>query len=185
MKNILLPITAVLLLTGCGQNDEINVQVDNVVVDQVAVKENIEAYNDEELNISFDYPANWRVEKDDSDNTIHVTSPKRDDINYIVWVNIPAESFDEYETTNKELIEEKFMSVNYNYPTDSNKYPAREYGQHGGLTYLIEIENNYVVVTSDTYLDQKQKEGLDVILNSISFLEISESLQQLLPQGQP
>ena len=169
MKKTLLLIAAVLLLTACTQEAETNIQADEPIVEQEAVTENIKSYTIEELNISFDYPADWEQNELKTKDKVQFVSPKRDDINYRAAVIIPGQSFEEFETENKQYIEEKYISVKDNYPTDADKYPSKEYTEHGGVRYLIEIDDNYVEVLSEDPPDEKQKQGLDVILNSISF----------------
>lgn len=163
MKKTILITISVLLLTACTQQKTDDTKIDEANNEKQAVTNNPSSYNSKELNISFQYPENWKVEENKNGKSIRVTSP-----NNWITITIPGQSFDEYEKINKEYIQSGKMSVKDNYPTDNKKFTAKEYGQEGGLNYLIKIDENFVEISSDYYLDQKQKEELDIILNSIS-----------------
>lgn len=179
MKKTILLATSLLLLTACSQQksqpvditDQLqkidNTEKGDTTIAQITGNE-IKKYSSKELSVSFDYPSSWEVKEDSTKKSITLISPKRSDINYRVNVNIPAKSFEEYEKYNKEVIQEKTMSVQEKSPTDNKNYLSKEYGYEGGVTYLIKIDKSYISVDSEKYLDKKLKEELDVILNSIS-----------------
>lgn len=154
MKKILILISATLLLAGCNGQ-------------KASVTKNASSYYSSALGISFDYPSNWKISEDKS---ITISSPPTDDAGTNIQITIPAEGFDEYENINKHLIQSNKMYMQKtNIKTRNNEYPAREYGQHGGRYYLIQVGEHFVGVTSERYLNQKQEEGLNVILDSLSF----------------
>lgn len=163
MKKILLLTTAIFLLVGCSQTNN-KMPVDAPVSDQATDGK----YQNEEFNISFNYPSDWTIEENDTNKSVTVQSTQPNNGSEIV-ITIPAKSFDEYENEMSELIASKKMSVENNSPLENTTYPSKKYGQEGWLYYLIEINGNYVGVGGEMYLTQDQKEGLKEILNSLSF----------------
>ncbi len=178
MKKTILIATSLLLLTGCSQQksqpiditDQLqkldNTQLSDETVAKITGNE-INKYSSKELAVSFDYPSNWEVKEIKPNSTtnkfITICSPKCD-----ILIDLPSRSFEEYEKELKDPIKDGKMSVKENSPTDNKKYTAKEYGQEGGVYYLIKIDKVYVGVQSENYLDQKEREQLDIILNSLS-----------------
>jgi len=163
MKKNLVLITAILLLAGCIQTNN-NVPTNEPASDKTVMS----TYNEEEFNISFDYPSDWHIEKNDANKSVTIQSTfpdKGSDIR----ITIPAESFDEYENKMSELIATNKMSIKDKAPAEGVNYPAKEYSQHGWVYYLIEIDGSYVGVGGEMYLTQDQKEGVKEILNSLSY----------------
>lgn len=174
MKKTILLATSLLLLTACSQQKQQPVDItdqlqksDNTQVSDatLAKMKDIKKYSSEKPAVSFAYPSSWEVTKNSSDNTITITSPKREDINYRVNVTIPDKSFHD----ELKKIKDAGTEIKENYPTDARKYLTQEYSAEGGLHYLINVDNNDIEVDSEKYLDQKLKEELDIILQTISF----------------
>ncbi len=157
MKKIILLVVVVFLLAGCSKQNTI-------------VFGNVISYSGEILNISFNYPSDWRLNEDKSNKSVTITSPPTDDAGTNVVVDIFAETFDSYENANLSLIQLGKISVRETTVITRNKtYPAREYGQHGWLYYLIQVGDRYIGVGSERYWNQEQQEGVHMILDSISF----------------
>ncbi len=183
MKKTILIATSLLLLTGCSQQKSQPVDItdqlqklDNTQLsDETLAKiKDIKKYSSEKPAVSFEYPSNWeaRTIKPNSttDSFITINSP-----NVKILVDLPARSFEEYEKNNKKDIQDGKISVKENSsPTDNKKYLAKEYRTQGVLYYLIKIDKIYVGVEvgvgSEQDLTQKEKEQLDIILNSLSSL---------------
>lgn len=155
MKKILVLLTAIFLLIGCTQTNN-NVSVDEPVTDE-------STYQNEELNISFNYPSDWTI-KHSSDKSVVVQSTISSNGSEM-YISFPAESFDEYE----ESIKGEEISIQNTSSLEDIGYPSKEYRQRGGLHYLIEIKGHYVSIRSEVLLTQDLKEGLKKILNSLSF----------------
>ncbi len=163
MKKIILVTTAIFLLAGCSQANN-NTPVDEPVVDQTSDG----TYQNEEFNISFNYPTDWAIEENETNKSVTVTSPPdMDNAGNLISITIPSESFAEYEDTNKELLAEEKMSIN-NHPGFETKLSTKIYGQHGWLYQIIEIDGKYISAGNETVFSEKEKEGLKEILNSLS-----------------
>ena len=146
-------------------------------------KEGALSYSNSQLKLSFEYPYDWKVLKED-DGEVILMSPKRYNMNYALSVTFPAESFEEYETLHREQIDEGYMSVESIEMTLENQtYSTKEYGQHGGLTYLAQVGDSYVKINTEAYFSDQQKEEIGVILNSLSFSNFSET--QISPKPDP
>lgn len=188
MKKTILLATSLLLLTACGQQKsqpvDITEQLQKADITQIsdetiaeitgnkdATIDRVEKFNSKEFNLSFEYPANWEIETPETNkntDSILLIIPEygkgRD-----VFINLPAKSFEEYEKIIKESIDKGEISVKANSsPTDNKKYMAKKYQGQEGHYYLIKVDKIYVGVDSD--LSQKEKEQLDIMLNSISSL---------------
>lgn len=150
MKKILIIITAILLLAGCSEAT-------------------VSTYNNEEFNISFNYPTDWTIEENETNKSVTVASPPdMDNAGNLISITIPSESFEEYESTNKELLAENKMSIN-SHPGFETELPTKIYGQHGWVYQIIEIDGKYISAGSETIFNEKEMEGLKEILNSLSF----------------
>lgn len=166
MKKILLVTTAIFLLAGCTQTNN-NVPVNEPVSDEAVMG----TYNNAEFNISFNYPSDWEVIENKENRSVKVMSPAdMNNAGNLIVVTIPSESFEEYENLNKELLAEEKMSINSNsYPKFETELPTKIYGQHGYLYQIIEINGKYISAANETVFSEKEKEGLEEILNSLSF----------------
>ncbi|MFC1616516.1 hypothetical protein ACFL21_05215 [Patescibacteria group bacterium] len=122
-------------------------------------------------NISFNYACNWEVNSDERRKyPILITYYDNTPPGRGVRVELPAESFEEYEDEYKDMIQANQMSIRKNQLTINNvTYPVREYGQHGGLTYLLEIDGRYIKFGSEFALNQKEIESIYIILSSLKF----------------
>jgi len=164
MKKILLVTTAIFLLAGCTQTNN-NVPVDEPASDEAAVN----TYNNEEFNISFNYPSGWTIRENETNKSVTVASPPdMDNAGNLIVIKIPSESFEEYESTNKELLAEDKMSIN-SHSGFETELPTKIYGQHGWLYQIIEIDGKYISAGNETVFSEKEKEGLKEILNSLTF----------------
>ncbi|PIQ79556.1 hypothetical protein COV81_01670 [Candidatus Peregrinibacteria bacterium CG11_big_fil_rev_8_21_14_0_20_41_10] len=144
MKKVLLLVGAIMLLAGCsGQN--------------AVITNDTSSYNSTTLNASFNYPSNWEV---NDSGTITVASPPTEDAETQIIIKIPAETFNEYETTNKEALQA------------NNTYTAREYGQESALYDLIKVDDHFVGVSAERYMTPEQEAGLDMVLDSLHFEDI-------------
>ncbi len=126
-------------------------------------------YNHSELGINFDYPYDWEVSAENN-GKVSLISPKRYNMNYRLQVMIPAESFAKYEALFQGEIEGGFISVKeMKMIFGDQSYLTKEYSQHEGLAYLVKVGGEYVVITTEGYFDEQQKEEIGVILNSLSW----------------
>ena len=151
MEKIKLLIIAILLLTGCSLKD------------QAAITEKTNTYNNEEFNVSFQYPSDWELNESGKNKhaVMLVTEPKKD-----IYFDYRYESIDGYESENDELIAEGKISVK---KTALANYPAKEYGMEGAIKYIIEKNGRYMFISTENGLTQDQKAGMEEILNSLSF----------------
>jgi len=166
MKKALIIITTVFLLAGCNFNKTNDKQFNESDAEKPVVTENTKLYTDEEFNISFEYPNDWEI-IDNQERFDHAVTLVSNGNEYMFF-DYQAESYDEYENRNSKAIEEAKISVE---ETTLVNYPAKRYGMHGGMDYLVEVEEHYVRVNSEMNLTQKQIEGLEEILNSLTFAE--------------
>lgn len=122
-------------------------------------------------NISFNYPCNWEVNSDErTKEPILITYYDNTPPGRGVRIELPAESFAEYEDEYREVIQANQMSVRENQLTINNvTYPIKEYGQHGGITYVLEIDGEYVKFGSEFALSPKEIESMHIILSSLKF----------------
>ncbi len=127
----------------------------------------VRTYTHPEQRVSFDYPSHWNVKKDEVD-VITITSPQSSETNSQVLITIPVQSFESYEQQYNTRIQEGKMSVSTKHPTGSKTQKAKKYGQHGWLLYIVEVDDGYVGIGSERSLNDNQKAGLDIILNSMS-----------------
>lgn len=137
---------------------------------RTTVSENTSSYDNKALGISFDYPSDWKLDENKTSKSITVDSPSTPGTKGVLYipgirVYIPAESYDEYENTNKGLVNIQKISI----PTINKEYQAREYQQESGLYYLIQVGEHFVGVKSEQYWNKKQEEGVGIILDTISF----------------
>lgn len=158
MKKTLLLTICLLLLTGCSQISD-DVQAGK----QAPVSGKTSRYRNEELNISFEYPANWKtLENERSGHAVNLISA--DDAN--MYFDYQSESFDEYENKHQDLIKENKISIKETRLAD---HPAREYGMEGAINYIIELDGRFVLISTESGLTEEQKDGLGEMLNSLSF----------------
>jgi hypothetical protein len=158
MKKLSLLIIATLAFIGCNQQST----------------ESTNTYDSESSDISFEYPFDWEIEENTNGFAISVISPTSEIAGNNMVVRIPAASFEEYEIANKEQLEIDgetgfgAMSVEETSPLDNDTYTAKKYGQHGWIYYLVEVDEIYVGVGSEVDLTEEWKEGLELILSTIS-----------------
>lgn len=172
MKKALIIITTIFLLAGCNFNETNDTQTNESDAKTAVVTENTKTYTDEESNISFNYPLNWEVTEDTANQSVRIMSSSNpDNAGNRLTVTIPSESFEEYENTHQKIISENKMSINA-YPEDftlETEYDTKVYGQHGGLYQIIKINDNYIGVGSEFQFTDYEKQGLEEIINSLSF----------------
>ena len=163
MKATLILLTALFLLIGCTQTNN------NISANKPATNETtISTYNNEEFNISFNYPSDWTIKENDTDKTVTVASPPdMENAGNLITIKIPSESFEEYEETNKDLLAEDRMSINSLSKLETD-LPTKIYGQHGWLYQIIEVNGKHISAGNETEFSKKEKEGLKEILNSLS-----------------
>lgn len=151
------------------EEDDEATQETNSNEQEEEMQEAVNNYNNEEFNISFNYPTDWTIEKNEKNKSVIVASPSdMDNAGNLISIRIPSESFAEYEEVNKKLLEEEKMSIN-DYPEFETNLPTKVYEQHGWLYQIIEIDGKYISAGSEIIFSEEEKEGLKVILNSLSF----------------
>lgn len=182
MKKTILVATSLLLLTACNQAKPQPVDITNQLQkvdynDEIAdsspftIQEpTIEKFTSKEFNLSFNYSSNWEVETSETSKNIkgiRIKSPKGNHVRP-TFVYLPWKSFEEEE---KNIGEESRLRLLGNFsPTDSKKYTAKQYGAEDGSYYIVKVDKIYVRVDDGSNLTQKEKEQLDIILNSLSSL---------------
>jgi len=184
MKATILLITLIFLLTGCSQNNENVMQVDETPDVQRVVLDETKApntYNDEELNISFEFPLNWEMYTQENEEHTVYFEPEGD-YNRTIIFDYQSESFDEYErrgnvgkSPKAEDYTEDYL-VNFTeklaeemYFADNPNYPARMYQGFESVKYIIKIDGKYVMFRREYWLNQQEEQDLVEILNSLSF----------------
>ena|SRR3989338_4719547 len=184
MNKFLLTIVSALLLVGCNQ------------VNNTPSKQNTSTYNNEEFNISFQYPSNWEVvdkqvvkklvdhkvvseeEKFEHSVVLVTGHSKIYADNPDIFFDYQSESFDEYESITKkaytpiEIDGEKIGGLSIEEITIAN-YPAKKYIPYGieasEIIYIIEKNGKFVKFSTEFYLTEEQKVGIEKILNSLEF----------------
>lgn len=180
---VVIAIIAVIIIWGGVYYWQNKTKITQIPSDEngqkTAVYENTISYNNKALGISFLYPSDWKLGENKTNKSITVDSPEiigGNGVRYTpgIRVYIPAETYDEYENTNKEPMNIKKISI----PSIHNEYQAREYSRESGLYYLIQIGEHFVGVKSEQYW--KQEEGLRVglILDTISFSSVVTTTEQ-------
>jgi hypothetical protein len=175
MKKTLIIFTAILLLAGCTQKSsppetDINKIQKNDIQIKVPVSEtNTTTFTDETFKVSFQYPSDWKVlggPEESNDHAINLISNNGQENFYFDYKY-------NYNITQKEIDERFKISIeefqNEGRDTIIGSYPAKEIGMHGGINYLIEIKEQFLLVNSEFYLSEEQEKGLQIILDSISF----------------
>ena len=174
MKKIILTMLSTFLLIGCSQ------------VNNTPTTENTRTYNNEEFNISFQYPSNWeavdkQVVKKLVDNKVVSEEEKFEHSVALItghdesiFFDYESMSFGEYESYKKPnklgdeeiggfLIEEIIMA----------NYPAKKYTEYGielaGISYIIEKNGKFLMFITESGLTEEQKVGVEEILNSLEF----------------
>lgn len=141
-----------------NQENEINVDI---------FKTNeIETYKNSGLEISFNYYTD--LELVERDNKVFLIGKSRD-----FRIQVPAESFEEYEWTNSDRLESgdrNTINISESPQLSLAGYEFKEYTQHGLLTYLIKTDTVFVKVESEQYLDSDEKKYLKEILRSLDFI---------------
>lgn len=169
MKKIILTIVSALLV-GCNQ------------LNDTPATENASTYNNEEFDISFQYPSNWEVmdrqvvkklvdnkvvsEEEKFEHSVILTTGDSESI----FFDYESKSFEEYESKYKEPM--KIGGLSIEEITMAN-YPAKQYIPYGieasGINYVIEKNGEFVMFSTEHYLTEENKIGIEVILDSLEF----------------
>ncbi len=159
-------------MAGCNPKNETSIQVDDTVYAQpVIFDETFEyqvstdsknIYNNEEFNISFEYPSNWEIHTDERFVGAVGLRPEGDSNRYI-YFDFQAESFEEFESRSEP------NPSSLTYFADNKNYPAKKYLGMDSVTYIIEIDGKYVRFGREYHLNQEEIAVMEEILNSFSF----------------
>lgn len=163
-----------LFLVGCNQ------------INNIPTIENTHTYNNEEFNISFQYPSNWEVidkqvvkklvdnkvisEEEKFKNSVILKTGRNESI----FFDYKSMSFDEYENYKqpKELGDEEIGGFLIEEIIMAN-YPAKKYTEYGielaGISYIIEKNGKFLMFNTESGLTEEQKVGVEEILNSLEF----------------
>lgn len=152
MKKFLLLTTAIFMLVGCNQAND-TISVDEPAADGTTLN----TYNNEEFNISFNYPLNWTI--DEQDRFEHAVGFSTNDGYIFFDYQVDREEYENmFKDTDRVSIQEITLG----------DYPVKEYRMEGAVKYLVEIDNKSVLFDSEFDFTQDQKEGMKKILNSFS-----------------
>jgi len=126
---------------------------------------------------SFDYPCDWAVSLSESeDQLIELDHYDRSPPGIGVSLDIGKGSPESYEGGMRLNISEvmttpfgetygpKEESLSFNGET----YPIKEYGSHGGITYVIDMGGMYAVFGSEFVLSEKSLSSIFTVLTSLN-----------------
>ena len=161
MKKLLFTIIGALLLVGCSHQSSAPAAV------------SINTYNNDDYNISFQYPANWEVTdsqivKKLADNKVESEVEKFEHSvvlmtgdNQRIFFDYDSQSFDEYESSKQPNITEEFVLANY---------PGKKYTEYGielaGISYMVEKNGKFLMFSTESDLTEEQRVGVEGILYS-------------------
>ena len=130
------------------------------------IADNVSPYCQTTLHdIVIDHACDWRMTEGRQANSFHALPP---DANGDLYITTPATSFEEYENTNKKLIEERRISIEEtSIALNGMTYFAKRYNQHGGTLLLIQVDERFIGVSAEVFTSPGVEEGLHIILASL------------------
>jgi len=147
MRTIIALLSVSLLLSGCGLTNKTNI------------------YTDEESNISFTIPEGWEVKPDDRFSNAVGLQTNKSTYGYI-YFDYNSESFEEHEK--RRTSEYYGFSEELNLGADEI-FPTKVYKGMDETNYIVEINGSYVRFNAESSLVQDQIDGINEILDSITF----------------
>ncbi|MFC1788108.1 hypothetical protein ACFLZY_02720 [Patescibacteria group bacterium] len=177
-KYLIYPFIIVLLAVGVfvfKQNNNIESQIitwpfyygENSSEIAVTVMEKC-TENFEENGFSFKYPCDWRMRNDYCEKDLVCliyTDPTSPGDSILVYLG--KGSFENYNGGAEGNIGEEFMHREDFLSFNETLYPITRYVHHGGVTYVIDMNEKYAVFGSEFDLDEKGLSSIFTILTSL------------------